>query len=148
MTSEYKNTAQQQHESKKYGELANKSFSWALIHQVATCRFHAYFYRRRSFHRIFNALASNCQTPSGQVADGSEYQLVTDTLLCTALVSLVTSEWCLVLDCVHVINCISVFELSERSWGWVQGGWVRWVSPPNWEQICPLPRNSFLIFQH
>ena len=56
MTSEYKNTTQQ-HESKKYGELVNKLFSWALVRQVATCRFHACVYRRRSFYRIFNALA-------------------------------------------------------------------------------------------
>ena len=42
----------------KYGELANKLFSWALVRQVATYRFHACVYRR-SFYRIFNALVWN-----------------------------------------------------------------------------------------
>ena len=61
MMSQYKNTTQEQHESKKYGELANKLFSWALVCQVATCRFHACVYRRRSFYRIFNALILHSQ---------------------------------------------------------------------------------------
>ena len=57
MTSEYKNKTQEQHESeKKYCEKAKKLFSWALVRQVATCRFYACVYRRRSFYRIFNAL--------------------------------------------------------------------------------------------
>jgi len=34
---------------KKYGEVANELFSWALLRQVATCRFHACVYRRKAF---------------------------------------------------------------------------------------------------
>ena len=56
VTSEYKNTTQYNTNRKKYGELANKVFSWALVRQVATCHFHACVYKRRSFNRIFNAL--------------------------------------------------------------------------------------------
>ena len=41
MTSEYKNTTQQHELKRKCGEIANKLFSWALVRQVATCRFHA-----------------------------------------------------------------------------------------------------------
>ena len=37
-------------------EVVNKLFSWALVHKVAICRFHACVYR--SFYRIFNALVS------------------------------------------------------------------------------------------
>ena len=36
-------------------KVENKLFSWALVHQVATCHFQACVYRR-SFYRIFNAL--------------------------------------------------------------------------------------------
>jgi len=36
--------------------VANKWFSWALLCQVATCRYHACDYRKRSFYRIFNTL--------------------------------------------------------------------------------------------
>ena len=44
-------------------ELANKLFSWALVRQVATCRFHACVYRRRSFYRIYNALTEQNLMP-------------------------------------------------------------------------------------
>ena len=37
-------------------KVANKLFSWELLHQVATCHFHTCVYRRRGFYRIFNAL--------------------------------------------------------------------------------------------
>jgi len=40
----------------KYSEVANKLFSWALVHQVAMCRFHACVNKRRSFYRIFSTL--------------------------------------------------------------------------------------------
>ena len=58
----YKNTTHQQQESNKYGEVTNKLFSWALAHKVATCRFHACVYARRSFYRIFNALVTQSST--------------------------------------------------------------------------------------
>ena len=37
-------------------KVANKLFSCALVHLLATCRFHACVYRRRSFYGIFNTL--------------------------------------------------------------------------------------------
>ena len=39
-------------------KVANKLFSWALVHQVATCCFRACVYRRQSFYRIFNAFVT------------------------------------------------------------------------------------------
>jgi len=52
----------QQHKSKNMAiwppTVANKLFNWAVVHQVATCRFHACVYRRS----LVNAL-SWCFTP-------------------------------------------------------------------------------------
>ena len=56
----------------KYDEVANKLFSWALVHQVATCHFHACVYRRRSFYRIFNALTMDFSGPVTLLVDSTE----------------------------------------------------------------------------
>jgi len=37
----------------------NRLFSWALVRQVATCRFYVCVYRRRILYRIFNAMVTD-----------------------------------------------------------------------------------------
>ena len=69
---------------KKYGELANKLYSWTLVRQVATCRFHVCVYRRRSFYRIFNAL-TRCNLSLGPPTFNSWWNQYVSLVACSAV---------------------------------------------------------------
>ena len=87
------------------------------MHQVATCRFHACIYRRRSFYRIFNALVRSSSSSLSSLSECRYHcrhpQPVTDVIVCT--------------DCQQSVTTMTPFQACKmpvhnpqpglRSWG-------------------------------